>query len=189
VYRFTGDRAHIADLSAKWVEAATMHIATVAVAPGDQFVSPIQYLWDEVWSHRDCPLAGDDHQTWWDPALTLLLVSDAASENLGFPSKKQNVFNSVHRGVALNLNAPLPTHATLLSPDVACVQPKSRVPKVGCTIRSFSHHLSLLPPRRVAVARWHYLKDQPIPKRASDPLNLLLIRKPPGKAAWRRHRG
>ena len=77
----------------------------------------------------------------------LLLVSDAAAADIGFPSRRFNVFNEIHRGVSEKIKAPLNTHATLVSQDIACVQPKSRVPVVGCTIRSFSHNLALLPPR------------------------------------------
>src|SRR5262249_32739308 len=37
-------------------------------------------------------------------------------------------------------------------PGEACVQPKSRTPQVGCTLRSLSHHLALLPPMGGEVA-------------------------------------
>jgi hypothetical protein len=180
-YWFSSPKSVVDDLAKKWIEAATTHFSAAAArgrlpSATRQFVSPIQHLWDDLWRSRALNLyeSGETPQPWWNSALTLLLVSDAASEGLGFPSAKQNVFNEAPRDAAREEDVPLPTHATFVSPDVACIQPKSRLPRVGCTIRSFSHHLSLLVPRQVAVARWHYLKDSN-GKRTSEPLNLLLI--------------
>src|SRR5439155_18089342 len=42
----------------------------------------------------------------------------------------------------------------MVPPDEVCVQPKTRTPQAGCTIRSFSHHLALLPPAGVVQTTW-----------------------------------
>ncbi len=39
-------------------------------------------------------------------------------------------------------------------PDRAVVLPKSLTPSVGCTIRSLSHHVALLPPKTVIAPEW-----------------------------------
>lgn len=42
----------------------------------------------------------------------------------------------------------------MVPPDKATVLPKSLTPSVGCTIRSMSHHLALLPPSTVVESQW-----------------------------------
>jgi hypothetical protein len=169
----------VEDQAAKWIKEATDHIAIAGVSGSthiEDFDSPVQEYWTTLWDARDLPIHSADAKApaWWDAAIMLLLVSDAAAADIGFPSRRSNVFNHVPRDVSAQKNVPLSTHATLVSQDIACVQPKSRVPVVGCTIRSFSHNLALLPPRRVAVAKWHYLKETNA-KKASEPLNIVLI--------------
>jgi hypothetical protein len=44
--------------------------------------------------------------------------------------------------------------ARCLDESVATVMPKARVPSAGCTIRSLSHHLALLPPKGRIRTRW-----------------------------------
>ncbi|WAC59637.1 hypothetical protein [Brevundimonas sp. SL130] len=65
--------------------------------------------------------------------------------------------------------------------DHVCVLPKSRTPKVGCTLRSLSHNLALLPSRGLARAYW----SPPPPLRQGDtipsianPFNLIVIPAP-----------
>ncbi len=58
-------------------------------------------------------------------------------------------------------------------PDVACVLPKARTSAVGCTLRSLSHHIALLPPRGVARGRW--VPPRPGKPKVGDELNLLLV--------------
>jgi hypothetical protein len=58
------------------------------------------------------------------------------------------------------------------------VLPKVRTPAVGCTLRSLSHHLALLPPEGVARGRWtpNYQPRPPSPDGLPDGLmNLLLV--------------
>lgn len=62
-----------------------------------------------------------------------------------------------------------------LDREYVCVQPKRRTPMVGCTLRTLSHHLSLLPPRgtvRTGVYLNVYGGHQPEETRS---LNILAI--------------
>lgn len=58
--------------------------------------------------------------------------------------------------------------------DVVCVQPKARTPKVGCTLRTLSHNLSLLPPHGIVKAHWQRLPFEEEDVGNQD-LNILLI--------------
>lgn len=51
---------------------------------------------------------------------------------------------------------PLDWYDTLSDarPDILCVLPKARTTPVGCTLRSLSHHLAILPPRGISNAQW-----------------------------------
>lgn len=61
--------------------------------------------------------------------------------------------------------------------EVVCVLPKARTAAVGCTLRSLSHHLALLPPRGIASAKWvpayRGVERSPLP--ASSQFNVLLV--------------
>lgn len=59
-------------------------------------------------------------------------------------------------------------------PDIACVVPKARTTSAGCTMRSLSHHLALLPPQGVARAAWY----APVPEQVltdEREFNVLLV--------------
>ena len=43
---------------------------------------------------------------------------------------------------------------SLVPPQIACVQPKSNTPQMGCTLRALSHHLALLPGIGAAESEW-----------------------------------
>ena len=60
--------------------------------------------------------------------------------------------------------------------DVLCVLPKARTTPVGCTMRSLSHHLALLPPRGVARAQWvPYIVADEARTGPESEFNILLI--------------
>ncbi len=46
------------------------------------------------------------------------------------------------------------TSLSVANPSIVSVLPKVRTPSVGCTLRSLSHHLALLPPVGVVKGRW-----------------------------------
>ena len=64
--------------------------------------------------------------------------------------------------------------------EIGCVLPKVRTPAIGCTLRSLSHHLALLPANGVARGKWSPAlattsKQQNKVDRPSDQMNLLLV--------------
>ena len=117
---------------------------------------------------------------WWRIALELLLVADAAvADEVGWipMSKLKSVWSlAVKRLVTDELNDArgyLNTIAFETNQDIANVLPKSRTPGVGCTVRSLSQHLALLPPRGVARAYWvSPVNVDPAP---ADALNILIV--------------
>lgn len=63
---------------------------------------------------------------------------------------------------------------TAMSPDVGAVLPKTRTPATGCTLRSLSHNLALLPPRGIARGVWSPYTFASAPP-DEDHLNILLV--------------
>lgn len=57
----------------------------------------------------------------------------------------------------LHLPASLGRH---IAPDVACILPKSLTPEIGCTLRSLTHHLALVPGNGAVRPQW-YLNTWP----------------------------
>lgn len=125
---------------------------------------PLVALWAQFWASRDsdvfAPLSEDgDPPAWWRPALALMCVADEAARRLGFepPAGKAASFQSAL--IASVVTTKIVDDSAIFTistaePDLACVLPKSRTPTVGCTLRSLSHNLALLPPRGLARAYW-----------------------------------
>lgn len=129
------------EVDALWASLARFANATVFVHLDDEAESPI----------------------WWTVGLELLMICDEACQDIGFDPHNpffnlvmdeyegqaltmRNVFNRVQHG---------PFSLSVAAEDLLCVQAKSRTPSVGCTLRSLTHHLALLPPPRGQVrARW-----------------------------------
>jgi hypothetical protein len=62
---------------------------------------------------------------------------------------------------------------TEVPPQQACVQPKTRTPQIGCTIRSLSHNLALLPPIGEVRTHWDYAISGD--DNSDEPLNILVV--------------
>jgi len=128
---------------------------------------------------------------WHDAVFCLMLVADGVSVAVGFtpPNESkyfvaQTVFTDYTeraKGKAALTEIQLPhSLCWMVSPDEAVVQPKVMTPQVGCTLRSFSHHLSLLPTIGEVKTSWRFGQiPKPKPHNNRDdlhsPLNLLLI--------------
>ncbi|ACJ00673.1 hypothetical protein [Rhodospirillum centenum] len=129
----------------------------------------------------------DGLRPWQAAAVRLLATADEACRNIGFvPDKEENavawVFLQQYVGVedtapdACRLLPHLPVSLCtgLVPPDVACVQPKTNTPRVGCTLRSLTHHIALLPGRGIVETQWRMGFGRPAQK-DDRPLNLLLV--------------
>lgn len=58
----------------------------------------------------------------------------------------------------------------MVPPTAACVQPKAITPQLGCTLRSMTHNLALLPSIGTVRTTWY-----PAPKESRRPFNLLVV--------------
>lgn len=127
----------------------------------------VKLLWEQLAQNATAPVftqLEDDAKapSWWSVCLMLLMICDEACQDIGFTSKNpffalvmdeyldealedSDVFNRVQNG---------PFSLSSAAEDLLCVQAKSRTPSVGCTLRSLTHHLALLPPRGQVRARW-----------------------------------
>lgn len=140
---------------------------------------------------------------WWKIAHTLLIIADEASYGVGRyttpPTKGPKVswvdkfvkiisemdlnksisanpkINSNTAGETIPFRPTEPSITQNLNLDIACVQPKNKTSDVGCTLRTLSQNLALLPPR--GEIRTHWLRPPAAglgePSRAG--LNVLLI--------------
>src|SRR5882724_130919 len=120
---------------------------------------------------------------WRGDVMLLLVVADAVCEVVGFDLDNEApqlyaraVFSELlhlQKGEARDLPLSLPSSLCwMVPPTEACVQPKTNTPKVGCTLRSMTHYLALLPPIGVVNTSWIYAAPASSP---SANLNVLLI--------------
>jgi len=118
---------------------------------------------------------------WWDAAMFLMAVADAACAGIGFepdhPTPTSVLAFEAYLQKVDHKSSPLPflphSLCSHVSPDIACVQPKTRTPQIGCTLRSLSHNLALLPPIGEVKTHWRYAvtgNDD-----SAEPLNVLLL--------------
>ncbi len=139
----------------------------------------------ELQAEWDILLGGDwsitDDSDWWDAAMMLMSVADEACAGIGFvPEKAQGISFLVfdaYRSLLRHRPTPLPFLPNSLcidvAPDVASVLPKTRTPQVGCTLRSLSHNLALLPPAGEVKTYWKYAISED--DNSEEPLNVLLV--------------
>ena len=131
---------------------------------------------------------------WQEAAMKLLAIADEACFGVGFSSRaaRKSVFAETvmiehyrvlagPRGAAAGSQALgtalLPNVTTSLCQMVpiseACVQPKSVTSQLGCTLRSLSHNLALLPGNGEVASSWLIATDDKALE--NDALNVLLI--------------
>ena len=101
---------------------------------------------------------------WREAAMELMAISDEACEAVGFYPPPENTIALIvlarHHAQMQSRRSPiwlphLPhSLCILVPPNEVCVQPKTLTPQVGCTLRSFSHHLALLPPKGIVATSW-----------------------------------
>lgn len=129
----------------------------------------------------------NEHLDWWDDAMFLIAVADEACSGVGFAYLGlQRVAHTVFREYRTwranwlsesgdRPSLPYIPHSLCreVPPHEACVQPKTRTPQIGCTMRSLTHNLSLLPPIGEVKTHWDYAVTPE--DNSTEPLNVLLV--------------
>lgn len=158
----------------------------------------IAVWWSALVAAGDQPVyrsPADGPQPWHDAAFQLLIAADETCGAVGFTWFGDPVPLQVLVGYGeLAGGRPAPPHlphlphslCRMVPPAEACVQPKVMTPQVGCTLRSFSHHLALLPSIGEVQTSWWLGRPDPPDERIgvrNKPLSLLLIPYPYAIAA------
>lgn len=117
--------------------------------------------------------------------LALFAIADEASAGIGWDvdldHASQRMFASVvFAGItganpANNMPYAGTSMCVRIPTDQAIVLPKSITSSVGCTIRSLSHHLALLPPVSVLEPEWILSSTNQAPSTRSECIRLLLV--------------
>ena len=165
-------------------------------------LSPLQELWTSVIvkNSKSELVSAEDYAEWWKPAINLMVLADMACSGVGFwPRVRSGEFSKAttiqqlvldmaakaadspeqNQGMLTTLTTPL------VDSSFCAVLPKTRTSAVGCTLRSMTHNLALLPPAGLVEARWRIPGEasfQPemtdgsnIDERHTKPLNILLV--------------
>ena len=124
-----------------------------------------------------------DDIAWASAALALLVISDEACEGLGYldgswierPFRDAANEENIEGAYPGHIQPPFQDGSMTLLADesVVCVMPKSRTATIGCTMRTLSHNLALLPPPHKASSFW--LRSPQNLEKNTKPLNLLLV--------------
>jgi hypothetical protein len=177
---------------------------SLSSADGLKTVKKLQDLWRLLLDSKEVVVCRDTPSSstlkWWSAAMRMLAIADEASAGIGFLLKSQPQhtksglqfsawITSQHFLAAQGKKTLLP-HPTkslcLMVPfEELSVQPKAITPQVGCTLRSLTHHLALLPPAGEVKTYWlltpRNLKkhtEEPSgenPDSPGSPLNLLVV--------------
>lgn len=148
----------------------------------------VQQLWTTLVSEcGTLPLAQvTTHPVAVEVLLHLFAIADEACAGMGWDSKARTAGREFARYVLINATDPtllgdfpsLPywpnSLCGMVSPDHVVVLPKSITTSKGCTIRSLSHHLSLLPCRTILEPEW-LLSSRRADRVDRDELRLLLV--------------
>ena len=146
---------------------------------GDPPSAPVEDLWKLVVSSSARVENGEG--PWLDAALSLLAIADEACAGVGFvPDASAPLPNFVLGEYYQELKReprrlPHLPHSLCIQvdPGEAVVQPKASTPEVGCTLRSLSRHLCLLPP--IGEVRTTWRPASTADDQSLGPLNLLVI--------------
>ncbi|HZZ31430.1 MAG TPA: hypothetical protein VFE10_05495 [Phenylobacterium sp.] len=150
------DRRQWVDLGRRWRGDTT----SFGKAPPAGLVE----IWRAFWALRGSDVysaveVGGEPPAWWRPALSLLCIADEAAHGLGFEPPEKSAPSFQSRLISSLIQRRIAEGEAIFSfstaeTDLCCVLPKSRTPMVGCTLRSLTHNLALLPPRGLARAYW-----------------------------------
>lgn len=150
--------------------------------------APVQSLWaDLVGDFADVKIAEiGKNSLLVSKLLALFAIADEASAGIGWDVDPKQASERMFASLAFsgitgaNTANGLPYGKTsmcvMVPPDQAIVLPKSITSSVGCTIRSLSHHLALLPPISVLEPEWILSSINPVrPEANAECIRLLLV--------------
>ncbi len=190
----------------KQAAADAVEIGTEWRTSGD-VPTKAQTLWEILVASRHEHVCDAGVSAWKQAVMRLLAIADEASSGFGFVPQPDDdslatvVFDDLlafDKGEACRTCALPHSIASTISPDRLCIMPKALTPPLGCTLRSLSHNLALLPGKGVVSPRWFIGTADPrraeaspvaggtdpsgpetpvlVPKRAiNDRLNILVI--------------
>lgn len=134
-------------------------------------------VWRQLCKNWDDPVASPPGSgfCWKQAAMRLLAIADEASAGVGFvplAGLHGTIAAFVYEEYLIALQSDQGTRvrtlpylpysvARAIPQDRACVLPKALIPEVGCTLRSMSHNLALLPGRGQVSAEWRMLSRRP----------------------------
>jgi len=146
--------------------------------------------WNALMAAKDerafcTPARASAAMTWWVHAIALFCIADEAAVDIGFQVREPTAqANHVEQWIRRRLRSSTATVkrgpftlALDANPDILCVLPKSRTPSVGCTLRSMSHNLSILPGRGLARAHWN-ISSEPHGSSEPRPFNVIVLPMP-----------
>jgi hypothetical protein len=147
-----------------------------------ELIRSVRHHWKIILRHGHTPI-GDPFGThlpeWCHSALELMAIADEACAGFGYPAEggratvdlREGFLHDLEQFSHDDLRRRSATLCRLVPPEECCVQPKGRTPQVGCTLRSLTHHVALLPPIGEVTTRWLV---PPTPSKAGK-FNMLLV--------------
>lgn len=178
---FAFNLAAIGEMAAVWGDFAE------AKVPWADAERHLQSLWNVLIANQHRPVSATGAWTKWaDAAFELLAIADSACEGVGFVPEGSGLrpladfIATDHLAYLRRDPTDLPSmpHSMcrMVRADEACVQPKTRTPQVGCTLRSLSHHLALLPPVTEVNTSWRFGVDMAdVHESPPSSLNILVV--------------
>ena len=164
---------------------------TGTVGIGERLPSPpneVEGLWKKLDGFRQVSVFEPMDDTaaapeWWSICLDILMITDEACKDMGFQSANPffDFFMEEYTATDLSSGAQFrrvqraPFSLSLAAEELLCVQAKARTPSSGCTLRSLSHNIALLPPRGQVRARWVAPVIEADETRIQEDLGLLLV--------------
>jgi hypothetical protein len=141
--------------------------------------SKARQFWNVIWRNRDLEVSNLSHEC-TDALMKLLGAADEACAGVGFSPKASPIAAYIAREHRRGLPNFVKTQLQLpesicwmVSKSEVCVQPKAQTALVGCTMRSLSHHLSLLPGAGQVRTAWLY--GNPADDSRERSVNFLLV--------------
>ena len=170
IWTFGKQREHCKKLGDIWQQRLDLDDTKAVSARAKELGYACTLWWRLLAEYGDEPVfhavpEGYPAPGWWWIAHELMMIADEASRNAGFDIKRSAdegwdtdgappwFVRELVAGVLRDYD-PISTTFSNANADIVCVMPKSRTTPVGCTLRSLSHNIALLPGQGVARANW-----------------------------------